>query len=118
MFNACGDIHPSHDYNTYPETKTIFANNCDKNFVYYWMYKSHIFPKVENLYLNSHPCESVMFSRWSDINVYLIEHYRYMFGFDWAKESSRIKIIKQKDYQALLASYEVDNYDNDNVVNN
>ena len=38
----------------------LFVIDCDKNFVYYTIHKGN-FPNTKELYLASHPCDSIVF---------------------------------------------------------
>src|SRR5436190_23445645 len=48
--------------------KILFVDQCDKNFVYYFIDK-HIFPNVEKLYLSSPIVNDTVLLRFDDIEV-------------------------------------------------
>lgn len=56
--DAHGDVYPFNycDPTTFSNVHTIFATDCNKNFVYYWLNR-RCFPNLRTLYLMSHPCE-------------------------------------------------------------
>jgi len=107
VFTDMGDIHP-YDGPTFNCT-TVILNKCDKNFVYYWLNAS-VFTNVENIFLLSHPCEPVVFSRWYNIersyknrsipNIYLAYYYdRYKNR--WASEMDNVNILNEKEINIL-----------------
>lgn len=49
------------------EAKVVFFENCDRNFIYYYLYPS-LFPKATHFYLNSHPCQADVFRRFNRIH--------------------------------------------------
>jgi hypothetical protein len=65
IFNRCSDYHPFTPKPNFTNVKSVTFDNCDKNFVYYWLTKA-IFQdmnKLEKIYLNSHPCEKNIFQQ-------------------------------------------------------
>jgi len=60
-------------------SKQIVLHNCDKNFVYYWLLPLEtVFPNVDCILLNSHPCEFRvlnMLQKKKHINVYLTKRW-------------------------------------------
>ena len=78
VFDKCGDIHP---FNVvFKEAETVVYNDCDKNFVYYWL-KQSVLPSVKHVYLISHPCEPEVFYRWenTDVKIYVDKRWeRYV----------------------------------------
>lgn len=62
-------INTSFIYNRYPITHTIYANNCDEKFLFYWLTNRYVFSKMINLYLNSYPCNYESFKLWYKMNI-------------------------------------------------
>lgn len=82
VLQQMGDIHP---FNPTPivNCETLIVDGCDKNFVYYWVGNEFrgpkkTFPKVKEIFLNSHPCEpNTLFTldNQKDTITYLEEHW-------------------------------------------
>jgi hypothetical protein len=71
----CGDIHPYSTGPRFPLAKIVFLRSCDKNFVFYWLNK-RTFPMVQTIYLESHPCETCVLSRFPNATYYILERHR------------------------------------------
>ena len=102
----CGDIHPNKPHPKFPNAKTIFLFDCNKNFVYYWL-RPVIFPLVKNIYLMSHPCESSVAPRFRNKNVTIYvqteryEHYNDKFH-KWFTDLDYVKPMdKNKSFEEL-----------------
>lgn len=90
VFDKVGDIKPN-SYPIFPNCKTLKFNNCDKNFVFYWL-RAVVFPNVETVYMHSHPCEPQIFSRL-DTNVKIYVHTKYeRYVKRWADGKTNISI--------------------------
>ncbi len=63
--------------------ESVTFNNCNKNFIYYNM-DPYIFPNTQYIYLNSHPCESTVFSRFYNTNTKIFVSSKYKIYKDWA----------------------------------
>jgi len=61
------------------KSKQIVFHNCDKNFVYYWLLPLEtVFPCVNSVLLNSHPCEKDVLKKLQQkkhVNVYLTSRW-------------------------------------------
>ena len=75
---------------------TLYVNNCDEKFVYYWIDK-FTFPYVKTLYLFSHPCEKVLHRKFD--TIYLEEEFYTMYKDRWARNLDNVLpiYIKYKD---------------------
>lgn len=98
-----GDIHPFPNGPKF-ECENLILNNCNKNFVYYWLDKK-TFPKVKNVFLGSHPCEFEVLARMdSDIYVHdMFERYTRRGG---NQDRKNVKVILDEDYQKVLNDYD------------
>lgn len=92
----------------FPFTKTVFFDNIGYKFLYHNMTPSK-FPKVNEIYLNSHPGESLVVHRFSqrpNLNLYITsEYYNRYFGKWWDKNNPYIKEISDTDYNDIVESY-------------
>lgn len=59
----CSDIAPL-DFPIFPECKLLMIDNCDKNF-FNSCFHRQIFPKVEHIWINNHPCTYEMHLRFA-----------------------------------------------------
>ena len=99
-----GDIYPF--VTVFPDAENVFIDSCNKNFVYYWADKS-TFPNAKNLYLKSHPCESIVFRRkFESINVH--EAYR-RYVERWG--GSNAHVVSDEEYDKLINSFTEIPYD-------
>lgn len=103
-----GDIHPTSQKPKF-ECETLVLDQCDKNFVYYWL-DSGVFPNVRNIFLLSHPCEPNVFSRWYNIQKYypsktipniFLAHYYERYKNRWADDMDNVHIINDDDIKFL-----------------
>lgn len=86
----CGDIHPSF-YPMFPDAKTVTMRGCDKNFVFYWL-QEHVFPNMQTIYLNSHPCEPVVLARFPNAMFYLSTRYE-TYKNRWASKRDNVILM-------------------------
>lgn len=96
---GCGDIHPFHPGPQFPSVEKLFVRDCDKNFVYYWLNKSH-FPNVKTIYLDCHPCEYPVAHRFKDSAQLFMDEFYYKYyggGRWWTKDNQYITPISTKD---------------------
>jgi hypothetical protein len=122
-FTHCRDIYPS-DYPTFPECKLLMIDSCDKNFFYYWFHR-RVFPKVENIWINNHPCAYDMHVRFSqpiftatdiaDSNppfivptMFIVNTYKYRY-FTATKSSHytlpRLQFIEEPEYETQIQKF-------------
>ena len=75
LYNNVYDRHLPMPLPTIDSTNIIY-NYCDKNFVFYTLYPE-FYPKLQNIYLGSHPCETSLFARFKNKNVtfYLLNNF-------------------------------------------
>lgn len=115
ILSRYGDIHPRFDGPIF-ECETLFLDCCDKNFLAYWLTRN-IFPKVQKLYLGSHPCdfytlilssnENGIYKRVSKFNeIFLTEDYYRHYKARWWPDIDNIESITKSDYEKEMASYE------------
>ena len=88
--SGCGDIHPSL-YPIFPNTTTVSINNCNKNFVYYWLDRK-TFPNVNTIYLNSHPCSTSVLSRFKNTTIYLSRRFS-SYKLKWHPNDNNIHVL-------------------------
>jgi len=96
------------DARLYPSPKILAKNiiyaNCDKNFIYFTMFP-HIFPHASNIFLNSHPCEAQVLSRFpSKVNIYLPQRLS-TYKRRWAPENPRVVVIPDEEMARLVDNY-------------
>lgn len=88
------------------ESSSIIFNSCDKNFVYYALHPE-FFPKLQKVYLASHPCESDVFRRFRnlDIEINLIDNLR---GYKsrWANDMKNVKLISNEELKHIMKNLE------------
>lgn len=66
---------------SFPKCEKLFVEQCEKNFFFFFVNKKN-FPKLKELWLNSHPCESNIFYEGIE-KIVLVDYYeRYK---KWAK---------------------------------
>ncbi|AEA07281.1 hypothetical protein LAU_0431 [Lausannevirus] len=59
---------------SFPHCKKLFVEKCEKNFFFFFVNRRN-FPELEELWLNSHPCESNIF--FMDIpKIFLVDYYQ------------------------------------------
>jgi hypothetical protein len=108
VLKQMGDIHP---YENPPKfsCETIMLDQCDKNFVYYWL-DSSVFTNVKNIFLLSHPCESNFFLRWYYIQNYyptrtipniFLAHYYERYKNRWARGMENVIILDEDNIKNL-----------------
>lgn len=85
---GCGNIESA--FTSFPDAKIVTMNHCDKNFVFAWL-QPVVFPKVETIYLNSHPCEPQVFKRFPQAKWYLLEEYKW-YKNKWAADYNNVHI--------------------------
>jgi uncharacterized protein DUF5845 len=96
IFQKCGAIPPRFPQPWF-NAPIIFFEGCDKNFIYHWM-KRFVFPKASLIYLNSHPCESVVFDRFRDgTRMYLAERFR-AYKETWAWDNPNVIVMPTDEY--------------------
>lgn len=85
--------------------KNVFMLECDKNAVYY-LVGTLTFPRMQNLYLASHPCESKVF-RSTNANIFVWDHYKY-YAKNWGgkRYNDTIKCIGLAEIENLIEQYE------------
>jgi hypothetical protein len=83
-FVKCGDYCHKSDF-VANMASTVFVRDCDKNYVFYNIDTNRL-PKLETLYLDSHPCEFSVVSRlWKNgIKV------KYVYNHVWLNEATKI----------------------------
>lgn len=90
------------------KSTVLFLNNCEKNFVYRCSY-GNIFPHVNTIYLNSHPCEPSFFYSFQKnspkITIYIHENFSLYKYKSWAPSGLDMFTIKSKDYNDILNKY-------------
>ena len=60
VFYSCGDIGPmGRDAPRFPNVKMFWMLNCNKNFVFYWTWRSK-FPNAEFVLMDSPMCEQMV----------------------------------------------------------
>lgn len=105
----CGDIHGYKHPPKFPNAEKVLIRNCDKNFVYYWLNES-MFPKVKEIWLDSHPCEWIVFQRFPKANwklpipTYIRYKNDWFSGAEnrfWPVERSAIQYEAKKITEAL-----------------
>lgn len=97
-----GDIYPFQNHVIFKNAKRLIVDNCDKNFVYYWIDKV-VFPNLETLYLVSHPCESAVLNRQIK-TIFLHERYR-RYKDRWSRRNN-ITIVPEDFFVGLLNTFE------------
>ena len=95
----CGNIRPYDLGRPIIESPVVVINNCNKNFIYYWM-KPSILTKVQTIYLGSHPCELAVLQRFSPETEILISDRFSRYG-RWGTNSV---VISQSCIDRLLAT--------------
>lgn len=83
----CGDIHPQ-DYPRFPNATSVTMDRCDKNFVFYWLHEG-VFPNINQIYLNSHPCEPQVLHRFPHANFYLSKSFGH-YKTRWAETRANL----------------------------
>jgi len=106
-FRNMGDIHPFKG--PVIRTDTAVFENCNKNFIYYWA-TSRVLPKLQYLYLFSHPCEPDVFRRLNSmgITIYMDEQYGNYYGKRWAGgliEKDTLKILDNQSVHVILNEF-------------
>lgn len=106
ILSQLGDIHPHND-GPIIKAHTVVLDQCDKNFVYYWL-DERTFPCMKELILNSHPCDPGVV-RWMvkrpHIRISVHENwYRYInrWNHNGDIEAPHIKPISDVEYRKLL----------------
>ena len=102
-FRWCGDIKPTKYGPIFSNCKIVFVDNCDKNFVYYWINKRR-FPNINSIYIfDTHPCDSEVVNRFYDtrIKFYLCCEYKCR----WDKDSDDVILLNSDKMKSLLSSY-------------
>ena len=97
MITGMGDIHPRNPPPTFVAAETVFLPSNDKNFIYYWTYP-RVFPVVNTIYLNSHPCEPPVMHRFNARGtiIHLDERYQ-CYKRRWAPDSEYVKLFRFED---------------------
>lgn len=110
-----GDIHPFIPRPVFLATK-VFVDDCDKNFVYYWINKN-TFPKLEELHLMSHPCEPEVLQT-KDYTTYLSDYF-INHKYRWAANNNKVIVLKHQHMEADMYSHdpeEIDFYNKDDIL--
>ena len=79
-FDQMWDIHPFKG--PVIDARTAIFDNCDKNFVFYWMLP-RVLPTLKTVYLWSHPCEPDVFRVLDKMGATVFLHE------DWARYAPR-----------------------------
>lgn len=105
-----GDIHPFRD-GSGPvfKSKQVLVEGCDKNFICYWVGR-HTFPKALKIVLDNHPCDQVVFNRYShEINrgteLLLPSYYRRYYEYWASQDATNIQILESADFKAEIAKF-------------
>ncbi|ARF07988.1 hypothetical protein Catovirus_1_38 [Catovirus CTV1] len=103
--NISFDDHMISNHPKFSEAENVVVYNCDKNYVYYYI-KDDLFPKINNLYLISHPCEPAFFSRFNNSNqkIFLADYYK-SYQSRWAPEKENLFIFNAESYHACRQNF-------------
>jgi hypothetical protein len=104
VFNRAHDTFLPKPYPIIESTNIIF-DSCDKKFVYYVLFKE-FYPKLQKVYLNSHPCDPNVFLRFkhSNIEIHLIEDF---WGYKrWTIDMENVKLITHKELKHIMKNLE------------
>lgn len=99
-----GDIWPSKKGPIF-HADTIFLDNCDKNFIYYWLDKN-TFPFAKTIYLSSHPCEHDVLER--DFDRIILSSNNADYKRKWAKNNDNVSVLDKKEIDDMIESYETE----------
>jgi hypothetical protein len=108
VIRKCVDIHPYKDGPVFNCAETIFMDECDKNFVYYWL-NEKTFPAIEKVYLLSHPCDPQVFRRFSQSPktiIYLSDDFG-QYKERWAKKQDNIIVLSHVTIKQYLQKHDV-----------
>lgn len=85
--------------------ENVIITNCDKNYVYYYV-DDYIFPKIDNLYLLSHPCDPKFFWRFRGQNhkVFLANYYKN-YQSRWAPEKENLCLYNVDEFLELEKNF-------------
>ena len=85
--------------------RNLVLHRCDKNLVFFATH-SYYFSSIQNVYMNSHPCEPCVLPRLSNsyINVYLTPSF-HQYKDRWATGLPRIHNIPERVYNELLKAF-------------
>lgn len=89
------NAHINCQFPVFENAHTVFFTQCDKNFMYYWLYPQN-FPKLKILYIDGDPCEKTIYYRFDDIDIYWIDVYYNIYKHRWAQTDERIKSISRE----------------------
>ena len=100
----------SHIIDKFPNTKTLILNNCEKNFVYYNL-NSRIFPNLEKVYSDSHPCDPDVLHRFANnpkYQAFLVNNYYIKYNNRWwDKNHPYIVPISDEYFNAYISSHDL-----------
>lgn len=108
--DICLEKHPK-----FINAREVYIMNCDKNYVYYHVDNS-IFPKLKNLFLCSHPCEPIFFTRFNKENqrILLIDYYKN-YKNRWCLRNDNVIVIDENSYNRSLNIIK-DEYKNELII--
>lgn len=95
----------------FPEAKILFLNYCEKNFIYNNMSRK-IFPKVEKVFSNSHPCSHGVMHRFANNPAYVgyltPEFYQHFLHKRWwEKDTDYIREISYENYTEYISNFDL-----------
>jgi hypothetical protein len=116
ILSRYGDIHPFKNGPIF-ECDTLFLQCCDKNFLAYWLGHT-TFPKLQKLYVDSHPCDSYTLCDYVHLEngdlkkisayneIYLTENFYKHYKNRWWSDIDNIKSITFSDFEKEMKKYE------------
>lgn len=92
------------------DSTDIIYNFCDKNFVCYTLYPD-FYPKAQNIYLASHPCDTNVFARFKgkNVTIHLVDNFkRYKDRYEnlYGENADNIKIITYEELKHIMTNLE------------
>ena len=103
-----GDVHPCTNKPIFM-AETLFVENCNKNFIYYWLHENN-FPNIKKVYLLSHPCEKIVLHRKLG-TIYLVGNFGNF--KKWNTECDNVKTITTDEFNNELKKYQFTDYQNE-----
>lgn len=102
----CPDFNPIGNVPIFKNVTHLSYVQCDKNFVYYTIGIT-CFPKLEHLYICSHPCDPSTFRRYQNkaVTLYVSDHYRN-YVERWATEMDNVKVVKHDELITIIEKLE------------